>query len=164
MRIVEASVEDIFVIRSLAGVVFPQTYQHILTSEQVVYMMDMMYSADVLKKQMEESGHHFLLAEDGGEYLGYFSYELNCKNTGTTKIHKIYVLPSAQGKGVGRLFIDAIIDIARKADQSKLSLNVNRFNKAVDFYKRIGFEVAEVMDLDIGNGYLMEDYVMEKIL
>lgn len=161
MEIVEATKEHIFIIKSLSDRIWPPTFQDILTREQIAYMMDMMYSTSSLEKQMDE-GHHYILAKEDDEYLGYLSYELNYKNSNITKVHKIYVLPSLQGKGVGRFFIDAAADIARRNENTELSLNVNRFNKALDFYKRVGFEVMYSEDIDIGNGFLMEDYVMNK--
>lgn len=161
MKIVEASTEHIFIIQSLSDRIWPQTFGNILTQDQIAYMMDMMYSKPALEKQME-NGHHYLLVEEDGEYLGYLSYELNYKKSDITKIHKIYILPSLQGKGIGRFFIDATAKIAGKNNNAELSLNVNRFNKAIDFYQRMGFDVVSREDIDIGNGFLMEDYVMNK--
>lgn len=164
MQIIAASTEEIFVIQSLADRIWPSTFSDILTQEQIIYMMDMMYNTGSLEKQMEELGHHYLLAKDNDEYLGYLSYELNYKNSEITKIHKIYVLPSCQRRGIGQLFINAISDIAKANNNKKLSLNVNRFNKAVNFYQHIGFEIKGKEDIDIGNGFLMEDYIMNKKL
>jgi GNAT superfamily N-acetyltransferase len=48
-------------------------------------------------------------------------------------LHKIYFFP-AQGKGAGRLLIDAVVAYAKENHSKTLSLNVNRFNKAV-FYE-----------------------------
>ncbi|GAB6122747.1 GNAT family N-acetyltransferase [Dysgonomonas termitidis] len=162
MNIIEASKDHIFIIQSLSDRIWPPTFASILTSGQIRYMMDMMYSNSALEEQIGVLGHHYLLAEESGEYLGYLSYELDYKGADVTKIHKIYVLPSLQGKGVGRFFIDAVGRIAKKYGNAELSLNVNRFNKAIDFYKRLGFEVVKCEDIDIGNGFLMEDYVMNK--
>lgn len=164
MKIVEASQDHLFIIQSLADRIWPPTFANILTSDQIKYMMDMMYSTSALETQIGELGHHYILAEEGGEYLGYVSYEFDYKHADITKIHKIYVLPSLQGKGVGRFFIDAVAKIAKEYGNAELSLNVNRFNKAIDFYKRLGFEVVKCEDIDIGNGFLMEDYVMNKKL
>lgn len=164
MNTIEATKEHLFIIQALSDKIWPHTFQDILTKEQIGYMMDMMYSTSSLEKQMDELDHHYLLVEDTGEYVGYTSYELNYKGTATTKIHKIYILPSLQGKGIGRFLIDTIGEIARKNDNTILSLNVNRFNKALDFYKRIGFDVVDREDIDIGNGFLMEDFVLNKKL
>ncbi|MDR1090800.1 MAG: GNAT family N-acetyltransferase [Prevotella sp.] len=164
MTAIEATKEHLFIIQALSEKVWPHTFRNILTKDQIGYMMDMMYSTSSLEKQMDELNHHYLLAGDSGEYVGYTSYELNYKETTTTKIHKIYILPSMQGKGVGRFLIEAVEEIARQNENNGLSLNVNRFNKALDFYKRVGFEIIRSEDIDIGNGFLMEDFVLNKKL
>ena len=115
MKIVEASTEHIFIIQSLSDRIWPQTFGNILTQDQIAYMMDMMYSKPALEKQME-NGHHYLLVEEDGEYLGYLSYELNYKKSDITKIHKIYILPSLQGKGIGH-FRDFYQNMTSLADK-----------------------------------------------
>ena len=79
-------------------------------------------------------------------------------------MHKIYLLPHAQGKGAGKLLIDTVEKLATENHSDVISLNVNKFNKALSFYQKIGFKVVaeEVIELDFG--YLMEDYKMEKKL
>ena len=73
-------------------------------------------------------------------------------------------MPETQGKGIGKKVIDEIGKLALENNSKALLLNVNRFNTALGFYKKIGFEVIEEVNIEIGNGYLMEDYVMEKKL
>lgn len=164
MTIVEANKDHLFIIQALAHSIWPPTFREILTDDQIEYMLDMMYSVSSLEKQMEELCHHYLLVEEDGEYLGFVSYEIGYRSYSTTKIHKIYVLPSTQGKGIGRFLIDTVEKIARKNNNRNLTLNVNRFNKAIDFYKKVGFEIIGNEDIDIGNGFLMEDYIMSKQL
>ncbi len=79
-------------------------------------------------------------------------------------MHKIYVLPSMQGKNVGQALISAVESIAREAGMQKLSLNVNRDNKAAGFYERNGFEKTGEEDIDIGDGFFMNDAIMTKKL
>ena len=81
-----------------------------------------------------------------------------------TKIQKIYLLPETQGKGYGVQFINYIAEKSKAAKNDMLFLNVNRLNKAQYFYKKLGFNIAYVEDIQIGNGYLMEDFVMNKII
>lgn len=164
MKTIEATEEHIPIIQSLSQIVWPETFSDILSDSQISYMMDMMYSTNSIQEQMKELNHHYLLLEDNGEYVGYLSYELDYKGQSITKIHKIYVLPSVQGKGCGRLLIDAVQSIALQNDNKVLSLNVNRFNKAIDFYKRVGFDIVAEEDIDIGSGFLMQDYIMNKEL
>lgn len=161
--IVPAEVQHFSVIQDIARNTWPHTFGAILSPQQIDYMLNWMYSLSSIEEQVKK-GHNFLLATDGKEYYGYASYEVNYKGTAKVKVHKIYILPSVQGKGVGRLLMDAIAETAKQHDGTHLALNVNRENPAIKFYERYGFEIVGSEDIDIGNGYLMEDYVMEKKL
>ncbi|MCD8043132.1 MAG: GNAT family N-acetyltransferase [Tannerellaceae bacterium] len=164
LELIKATRYYIPVIQEISNDVWPETFSDILSPEQIRYMMDMMYSTGSLIRQIEEQGHHYLLVKEGDSWLGYLSYELNYKGKPWMKIHKIYVLPTAQGKGVGRFFIEEAAQIASAAGMEEISLNVNRFNKAIDFYQKVGFEIYGSEDIDIGNGFLMEDYIMNRKL
>lgn len=161
MKIIQASKSQLSIVRDLAYKIWPTAYREILSQEQLNYMLDKFYSLESLIEQMEQRKHVFLLAEEDDKYIGFASYELNIENH-KTKIHKIYVLPETQGKGYGVQLINEIEKRAKYLQNDILFLNVNRFNKAQQFYKKIGFEIAYEEDIEIGEGYLMEDFVMEK--
>jgi ribosomal protein S18 acetylase RimI-like enzyme len=161
IEVLKVGPKDYKLVHGLAQKVWPQTYKNILSPEQIDYMFSLMYSNEAYLDQINVQGHHFLVVKEGGEYLGFASYELNYHYQ-TTKIHKIYVLPQTQGKGIGRVLLTAIENIAARNDNTIVSLNVNRYNPAIGFYEKVGFEKAGEEDINIGNGYLMEDYIMEK--
>lgn len=152
------------IIRNIAQETWPITYGEILTQEQIDYMFEMMYSTNSLQEQASKQNLYFLLANVENSPLGFASYESNYNETMKTKIHKIYILPSAQGKGIGKKLIDYIIDEAKKARNTAVILNVNKYNRAQHFYSKIGFSIASEEIIAIGNGYVMDDYVMEKFL
>ena len=156
-----ATEKDFLTIQAIAHQTWYPTFGDILSKEQIKYMLEMMYSIDAITEQVSKKSHVFLIAKQGEDSLGYASYEHGYKGTNKTKLHKIYILPTAQGKGVGKVLINEIIKIAKKQGSGVLSLNVNRNNKAIDFYERIGFEKVGTEDIDIGNGFLMEDFIME---
>ncbi|OJW79336.1 MAG: GNAT family N-acetyltransferase [Spirosoma sp. 48-14] len=166
MTITQATEHDLPTIQDIAHRTWPNTFGEILSPDQISYMLDMMYSLEALKSQVNDKQHVFLLAKEDTtqEFLGYSSYELNYKGQPLTKIHKIYLLPASQGKGVGRLLIDAVAEVAKANNNDRLGLNVNRYNKAIQFYERVGFSIVGNEDIDIGDGFLMEDFVMEKPL
>lgn len=148
-------------IRIIAEEVWPITYGEILSKEQLDYMMEMMYSVTSLQKQANEKGHHFILALNDTIPVGFASYEFNYNEIAGTKIHKIYVLSDQQGKGIGKILIDYIANEARQNNQETLLLNVNKNNVAIHFYKKIGFLITAEEVIDIGKGYVMDDYVMQ---
>lgn len=166
ITITEATEQDLPVIRDIAYRTWPATFGEILSPAQIDYMLNMMYGLDALRAQIEDKNHVFLLAQetDSNEYLGFISYEFDYKDQSKTKIHKIYLLPASQGKGVGRLLIDKVAVLAMERNNPSLSLNVNKYNKAIQFYERMGFATVDTETIDIGEGFLMEDYIMEKPL
>jgi len=151
-------------IQDIAGKTWPATYGAILSSEQIQYMFSMMYDLEALKNQAETKNHHFIIAEEDGNFLGFASYEFDCHDKPITKIHKIYILPETQGSGIGKKLLYYISEKAKANNQDYLSLNVNRFNDAIHFYNKMGFEKVGEEDINIGNGYLMEDFIMQKKL
>ena len=163
MEIVNASISDYQTIYDIAVPVWDTTYKSILKAEQLEYMLKLMYSREAIAEQMAIKGHHFLLAIEDGVALGFASYEVNYR-TETTKLHKLYVSAQAHGKGIGKALVTVIENAARKHTNDKLILNVNRFNPAIHFYTKAGFVNIGEEDVNIGNGYLMEDYIMQKQL
>ncbi len=155
-EIKKATIEDIPLINELAWIVFPHTYKELLSPGQIEFMMDWMYSPVNLQKQMTEDGHTYFIAYHGDEPAGYLSIQPEGEHT--YHLQKIYVLPSFQGKKLGKL-LQAIKEL--HPEPCQMRLNVNRYNtKAVDFYIRMGMKKVFEGDFDIGHGYLMTDYIM----
>ncbi len=156
-----ATPKDFEVIKNIAHQAWPSTYGEILSKAQIEYMLQAMYSKPVLNDNYSNKKHHFILIKEFENILGFTSYEHHYLNTTTTRLHKLYLLPEAKGKGLGKMLLEKIIKIAQENRSEKISLNVNKFNKSYLFYKKMGFEIVAEEDLEIGHGYLMEDYKME---
>ena len=156
----KATIEDIPAIRAMASIVFPHTYREILSPEQIAYMMDWMYSADSLHRQMSAEGHIYYLAYQGEEPAGYLS--IQPEGAHTFHLQKLYVLPAYQGKQLGKLLFGQAITAIRELHPHpcRMLLNVNRHNKALTFYQKMGMTKVDEGDFDIGNGYYMNDYIM----
>ena len=159
-----ATSQDISLIHQLAREIFFPTYEPLQPKEKVAYLFNLMYNETALTEQLEKKKHVFLLAEDASGYLGYASYEFNYKGSGKAKIHKIYVMPTAQGKGVGKEMINWVADIAKQNKIDTLLLDVYRHNPAIQFYEKMGFKIAGEQVTEVGNDFVMDDFVMEKIL
>jgi GNAT superfamily N-acetyltransferase len=162
LKIIPASTEDIPLIQSLVKQIWPPTYQSIITLEQIDYMVELMHSTAVLTQQFA-NGYHYLLLYDDAIAIGYAAFHAT-DTTGLYRLEKLYVDGSYQGQGVGKLFIHHIIDAVKAAGGTILELNVNKYNKARFFYEKQGFTVYEEKDIDIGNGYWMNDYIMRRPL
>lgn len=159
LSVTKATAADIPLIRELTFNIWPQTYSSIISKEQIDYMLEMMYNPAVLQKQIEEDGCTFIIVHDDAEPVAFASYVET--EPAIWKLNKIYILSSQQGKGTGRFIISYIADEIKAKGAKALQLQVNRDNKAKDFYEKLGFKIIKTADFDIGNGYFMNDYVME---
>ena len=157
-----ASTEDIPLIHQLGKKAFYPTYLPFISMAQVDYMFHKMYDDHALLQQMDERGDIFLIAFENETALGFASFQLNYDGQQTSKLHKLYVLPDIQAKGIGKALLQTAEEQSRNAGQFSLLLNVNRYNKAVDFYKHLGYTIHKTDDIDIGNGFFMNDYEMIK--
>ena len=160
IEIEQISADRVHVVHDLAHEIWPHTFSEILKPEQIKYMLDWMYDVSTLEEQVK-IGQLYYVIKEFNRPLGFIGLEPNYPDAGYLRIHKCYLLPETQGKGHGRTLLNHAIDIAFDLDIDVLHLNVNRFNKAVDFYKHVGFTVTGEEDIDIGKGYLMEDFIME---
>ena len=162
LAVIKATIADIPLIRQLTFAIWPQTYSAIISKEQIDYMLEMMYNPIVLQKQMEEDYCTFIIVYDDKEPVAFASYNETEKQL--WKLNKIYILSSQQGKGTGKFIINYIVDEIKAKGAKSLQLQVNRENKAKDFYEKLGFKIIQTANFDIGNGYFMNDYVMELAL
>lgn len=153
-----ATASDIPLIRELCFKVWPQTYQDLLPQAQIDFMLEWMYSEASLQDQLQQ-GVVYLLCYDGERPVGFAAYVDQQENK--CKLEKLYVLLDQQGRGTGRFLVDRIADAARSRGNVVLQLQVNRNNSARHFYQKLGFTVAKEQVSDIGNGFVMDDYIME---
>lgn len=158
-----ATLADIPVVIELAEATWEPTYRFIISKEQIDYMYRVIYTPASLQRQMTDDGHTFLLLHVEGRPVGYASYSPRPEAPGVFKLHKLYVLPSHQGRGLGLQLVQAVEDAALQAGGRYLELNVNRHNPALNFYERIGFQQYREEDIPIGP-YWMNDFVMRKEL
>ena len=160
-----ATAGDIPAIHAMAEVVFRKTYGEILSPEQMEFMMDWMYSEQNLARQMDEGNRFFLAEGPECEPLGYVSFRRDgTTDDGRERFHleKLYVMPAAQGTGLGRVLFGRIVEEVRSlsAHAPRLELNVNRYNPAVSFYEHLGMHRDRSGDFPIGHGFYMNDYIM----
>lgn len=157
--------EDLFTLQKLAIEIFPHTYKSILSQEQIDYMMNMMYSSDILNIQFNSANQTFYLVLSQNVPVGYCAIEFESDKAALI-IQKLYLLPRLQGQGLGKCIMNQIITIARELHPPVriVRLYVNRYNQAKNFYLNYGFNIAEERDNPIGEGYFMNDYIMEYAL
>ena len=156
--------EAIPTIQQLANQTWAVAYKDILDQAQMKYMLETLYSTTTLEYQHNQLHFQSILAIDDGKPIGFASYSPSENKPGIFRLHKIYILPGQQGKGIGQSLLNYVIADMKTKGATILELNVNRQNKARTFYEKLGFIVIGEEDIPIGNGYFMNDYVMQKTI
>jgi ribosomal protein S18 acetylase RimI-like enzyme len=158
--VIAAAAGDLPLIARLAHEIWHRHYPGIIPIAQIDYMLAHGYSLDVLSKYLDMADAGLALARRNGTDVGFVGwYALEPGRT--MKLDKLYVLPEHHGAGIGRALIEHVVARAREAGCAAVSLNVNRNNvDAVRTYERCGFAIRERGDFAIGNGFVMEDFIM----
>lgn len=159
-----AGIADISKIEEIAQKTWPISYEGIISPDQIRYMLDLMYSKSKIGTAIQDPNQAFWLAEKHGETLGFCGVEIHNPTSEYLRIHKLYVLPDTQGLGIGKLLVEKVTEEAQSHGLHLLHLNVNKKNKAFYFYQKLGFEIDREEVIDIGNGFVMDDFVMIKNL
>ena len=161
--IIKATEKDISIIKDLAKESWNSAYVDILQQEQIDYMLDLMYSEETLKTHFQNPNYQYYLIKEDEVFLGFIGFEVH-NELETTKLHRIYFLKEAQGKGLGKKALEFVKIEAERSGDKRLTLTVNKNNDARNFYESQGFRVYNEAVFDIGNGYVMDDYLMEFII
>ena len=153
---------DIAPVCALAREIWLQHYPGIITVRQIEYMLAQRYSPEAIRTQIQAGEAWWDKLEAGGALCGFASYERGT-DPRAMKLDKLYVHQLARGKGYGAALIDHVAKAASRQGMDTLYLQVNKYNHgSVAAYLRVGFAVAKTVKVDIGNGFCMDDYVMEK--
>lgn len=131
-----------------------------IDQEQIDYMLEKFQSEQAVKGQINFQNYQYYFLEEDGENFGYFALQ---PQKGNLFLSKIYIKKDFRGKGYARkAFTNAIVEIAKETEKPKIRLTVNKYNFAsIMVYEKLGFIRVGEEETDIGNGYIMDDYIYE---
>ena len=140
-------------VNMIATITWQNAYKEILSNSQINYMLNKFLSVEAIKTNIKD-GYTYTLLLDNDIRMGFFAYKFE---TDYIFLSKLYILPNFQGKGLARLSIEHL-----KEFKMPIRLTVNKYNKnAIKIYEHLGFKRIDSVITDIGNGYVMDDYVYE---
>jgi ribosomal protein S18 acetylase RimI-like enzyme len=159
LQIRRLQADDIDAVSALARTVWQATYPSLITQAQIDSMLAERYSAACIHPQLDDPRHAWWVAQLEQTLAGFAHASL--EGTGC-KLDKLYVHPDRQRQGIGRALLLAVQHWARQQKARRLWLQVNRGNtRAITAYEKYGFHIAESRVFDIGNGFVMDDHIME---
>ncbi|MDJ1466440.1 GNAT family N-acetyltransferase [Cytophagaceae bacterium DM2B3-1] len=159
----EVTQSEISDVLSIAKATWEPTYREILSKAQIDYMYEEIYTATAVEKQIQDQGHIFLILYVADTAVGYASYSLREDKESVYKVHKLHIHPDFQGQKYGRALVGHLEKEVKNRGARMLEMNVNRYNPAVRFYERCGYQQAREENTPIGD-FWMNDFVMYKEL
>lgn len=165
IEFVKINKKDISDLQTDARTIWIKCYTDILDMKQIEYMLNWMYSKNTIEHEIEhENINYFFIIHDGIK-IGFFSMGSYSDAAGRAKLHKIYLYPEFHAKGLGSASLLKVFELARQQGYDSICLNVNKNNQsAIKAYERNGFVIYKAIVNNIGNGYVMDDYIMLKNL
>lgn len=148
-------------VAELASEIWYEHYVPIIGRAQVDYMVPRFQSAAAIGEQIAQ-GFQYCLLDDRMRYVGYFAFRFEPEHA--VFVSKLYVLAAHRGRGWARRALGHIEEMARPTGVGRIWLTVNKYNPAVLAYEGLGFVRVRPIVTDIGGGYVMDDYLMEKQL
>lgn len=156
IKLSRATQQDLPRVSTLASRIWKEHYVPIIGESQVAYMLDKMYSRQALNEQVNNKKHVFFMVLGNDETIGFIS--VHHETNDSWFLNKFYILGEMAGNGAGTKAFEALKTMI---SPKKISLTVNRQNyKSINFYFKNGFKIERVADFDIGEGYVMNDFVM----
>lgn len=156
INLVKADIAEAALIENLARTIWHDYYPSIISIDQIEYMLKKMYSKESLMEQMTQKKDTFYLVLVNHEPEGFIS--ITNPEDKNYFLNKFYLIQNSAAKGKGTRAFKQLLSILQP---NKITLTVNRQNyKSINFYFKNGFVIERVADFDIGNGYVMNDFVM----
>ncbi|MCS6928387.1 MAG: GNAT family N-acetyltransferase [Saprospiraceae bacterium] len=158
IRLQPATLRDIPTLQMLANRIWWAHYPPIIGEAQTAYMLERMYSAEALRRQMTEENAHFWLINTLSDVsIGFLSISEQCASE--YFIHKFYLDVAYQGKGLGTEAFEQLLEQYPAAKRIRLTVNRQNY-KSINFYFKLGFRIERCADFDIGEGFFMNDFIM----
>lgn len=157
------NLQHIRTLRSLTYTIWRAHFPGVISVEQIEYMLRKFYGTwNIVKKLWR--GERFYLVKSGGKYVGYFSYSFE-PDSKRVQLNKFFLLKDMRGKGIARAAADHMLQIAKDHGAKVMWLAINRKNKdSIAAWEHLGFKIVREEAFDIGHGFVMDDYIMEKPL
>jgi len=152
---------DIAAVVKIAKPIWHQHYDPIIGKQQVDYMLEKFQSTQAIQEQIAEGYRYYQVLEEK-RTVGYFAVQVQDQTD--LFIGKFYLCELVRGKGLGRAMLNFIEQFATQQNCAHLKLTVNKCNPAYQAYLKLGFKNDGAIKFDIGNGYVMDDYLMSKDL
>lgn len=155
----QIKIEEIPKLAKLASNIWHEYWTEILTSEQIDYMVEKFQSEKAITNQYKNEKYTYYFIQDNNKNIGYFGVS---EKENYLFLSKLYISKEYRHKGIGAKSFEKIKQIAIEKSYKSIQLTVNKYNKnTICAYNKWGFKTIDSVVTDIGEGFVMDDYIME---
>lgn len=155
---------EAMLIAKLAREIWQEHYTPIIGDEQVAYMLRKFQSADRIWTDINEKGYTYCWISTEGRPAAYMAYQEQ-KDQNKCFLSKLYVKKPYRGQKMARALMAHLVNTCRQHNIHEIYLTVNKNNNhSIEAYKKMMFQVYDAVITDIGQGFVMDDYVMHRII
>ena len=150
-------------VAELASIIWHECFIDIISEGQIDYMVEKFQSYKAMTKQIIEQDYSYFAVRENDELCGYIG--VKPEKDDRFFLSKLYLRSDRRGRGIASLMLKKVFEEAKSSGKERVYLTVNKHNeRAIAVYLRTGFEIVDKAVTDIGNGYVMDDYIMEYTL
>jgi ribosomal protein S18 acetylase RimI-like enzyme len=150
-------------VAELAEKIWHECFVGIISLGQIDYMVEKFQSYEAMQSQINEQGYYYLAVREDGELCGYIG--MKPESGDRLFLSKLYLRSDKRGRGIGAEMLERVFEEGRACGKKRVYLTVNKHNdRAIAVYKKTGFEIVDEVVTDIGQDYVMDDYIFEYVL
>ncbi|MEK3915768.1 GNAT family N-acetyltransferase [Paenibacillus sp. FSL H7-0331] len=154
--------EEIAVLARLASEIWKDYFVLVISNEQIDYMLDKFQSVQAITEQITKQGYEYYFMNVNGSSIGYLGIK---QEEGKLFLSKFYIHKDHRGKGYASQAMELLVNLCKNRKLDTIWLTVNRYNDAtIAIYEKKGFKTVRTQVADIGNGFVMDDNIMEKVI
>lgn len=158
----EVTIEQLTTLETLASTIWNEYFITIISQEQINYMLDKFQSKPAMLDQITNHNYHYYFIKNNNDIIGYTGISLEKDKL---FLSKLYLAKESRGLGIASLAFNFIEELAKENHKQSIYLTVNKYNNhTIEVYKAKGFKVIDDVVSDIGEGYVMDDFIMEKVI
>jgi ribosomal protein S18 acetylase RimI-like enzyme len=154
--------EEIAVLARLASEIWKDYFVLVISNEQIDYMLDKFQSVQAITEQITKQGYEYYFMNVNGSSIGYLGIK---QEEGKLFLSKFYIHKDHRGNGYASQAMELLVNLCKNRKLGTIWLTVNRYNDAtIAIYEKKGFKTVRTQVADIGNGFVMDDNIMEKVI
>ena len=155
----DKEIEDVAI---LANEIWHQHFVPIIGLDQVEYMVEKFQSYPAISNQIRVDRYEYFRIFINDTFAGYTGVHAE---DDALFLSKLYIKQDCRGNRLASHTLEFLIQLCKERGLKKIWLTCNKHNDdTLAVYAHLGFKVTDEQVADIGNGFVMDDYILTYVV